>query len=146
MSSFDSPQQLARFAAACWVVARFLYSRRDDDLDCTDPAIIATARWEIDRTIAKKLGGESCGEDLIELCVGACAVRDCCPSARAWVGATALLRSSAAARSYDIGFDFAADRRHVIARIARVLAHEGHMTAAQALWLVDQPLPQRQAA
>jgi hypothetical protein len=144
--NYNSPEHVKRFAAACWVTARFLYHRHGDDLDITNPAsILAKARREIDATLAAKARGEPCNEDLIELCVGAIAVRECCPLAKEWNGTTALLRSPCAERQYDRGFKFAGDQRIVFTRIARVLADTGKMSAAQALWLADQPAPRRAA-
>jgi len=144
---FDSPEHTRRFAAACWVVARWLYHLRDGGLDVTDrAAILESARQEIEAAIAAKSRGERYGENLIELCAGAVAVREIVPLAKEWNGATALLRSPTATKQYDVGHDFASDRRHVIIRTARVLADKGRMSAAQALWLADQPAPARQAA
>jgi len=144
---FDSPEHTRRFAAACWVVARWLYHRHDGDLDVRDPgAVLASAKREIDSAITARARGEPCNEDLIKLACGAVAVREIVPLAKEWNGATALLRSPAAERQYDAGHDFASDRRHVIIRVARVLANERKMSAPQALWLADQPAPGRQAA
>jgi hypothetical protein len=133
-----------KFASALWLVGRFVYdARRPDFLDVTHPdEILKAARVEIDEEIGAMLKGHP-GHRVTSLCVGAIAIREMAPAAKEWIASTAPLRAPCCTRQYLKAHDFVGNHLVPIRRLARSLAGSRKMTAAQALWIADQP---RQAA
>jgi hypothetical protein len=130
-----------RFPAAVWSAARFLYDDRRTDLDVSDPgAVLASARTEIETAIPAMLRGDKAARQTIaSLCAGAVAVKENASRSPEWIAATAPLRAACCQAQYNHAFDWARTKHSAIRRIARVLTSERKLTAANALWLFDQP-------
>jgi MOSC domain-containing protein YiiM len=128
-----------RYPAALWLAARFLFEPSAAELNVSDPDdILARVGVEIEDEIKRMLhGGKS--DAVTAMCCGAAAVRRHAPATQEWIGRTALLRSPCARREYDKACDFVDERQDMIGRVARVLSREGKLSAAEALWIADEP-------
>jgi hypothetical protein len=117
--------------------------KRPDLLDVRRPdEVLADARTEIERSISAMLRGDS-SHVVTSLCVGAICIREMAPTAKEWIASTAPLRSPCCQKQYLKASDFVTKHFVAIRRVARSLAGSGYLSAAQALWIADQP---RQAA
>jgi hypothetical protein len=127
-----------RHTAAVWLVARFLFEPSAAELCVADPEdILARVAVEAETEISKMLrGGDSSA--VTAMCCGAVAIRNHAP-ARAWIAASALLRSPVATKQYLEAIEFCDERRDMIQRLAKVLAREGKLAAHEALWVADEP-------
>jgi hypothetical protein len=132
------------YPCAIWLTGRFLYAPSASELSVVDPDdILARVGLDAETEISKMLrGGNSSA--VTAMCCGAVAIRNHAP-ARAWIAASALLRSPVATKKYLEAIEFCDERQDMIQRLAKVLAREGKLAAHEALWIADQP-PRRLAS